>query len=234
MFAHALFSVAAAVTSKAAVPPPIKSVTRARSSSTMQYQQQGGYFEQQGYGQQQQQGYAHQGYGGQQAGPRVLLYGAQGVVGHDKHIYGREREDYTELPYIVNVGDETVLSRWNMMQPSSFVSRVQCIVQVAPDGTPYLYSCGKPATGCRQGRGAPWYWVEKGQALALATGSQICLDATNPEGAVFHVQVEGQPGVQGQQQGQLPYPWEQQVDPQSGQAYYYNPQTGQSQWEAPL
>ena len=101
MFAHALFSVAAAVTSKAAVPPPIKSVTRARSSSTMQYQQQGGYFEQQGYGQQQQQGYAHQGYGGQQAGPRVLLYGAQGVVGHDKHIYGREREDYTELPYIV-------------------------------------------------------------------------------------------------------------------------------------
>ena len=151
MFAHALFSVAAAVTSKAAVPPPIKSVTRARSSSTMQYQQQGGYFEQQGYGQQQQQGYAHQGYGGQQAGPRVLLYGAQGVVGHDKHIYGREREDYTELPYIVrslpsrppwplaastpppsalqvNVGDETVLSRWNMMQPSSFVSRVQCIV----------------------------------------------------------------------------------------------------------
>jgi len=101
----------------------------------MQYQQQGGYFEQQGYGQQQQQGYAHQGYGGQQAGPRVLLYGAQGVVGHDKHIYGREREDYTELPYIVNVGDETVLSRWNMMQPSSFVSRVQCIVQVAPDGT---------------------------------------------------------------------------------------------------
>ena len=68
----------------------------------MQYQQQGGYFEQQGYGQQpQQQGYAQQGYGGQQAGPRVLLYGAQGVVGHDKHIYGREREDYTELPYIV-------------------------------------------------------------------------------------------------------------------------------------
>jgi len=120
----------------------------------MQYQQQGGYFEQQGYGQQpQQQGYAQQGYGGQQAGPRVLLYGAQGVVGHDKHIYGREREDYTELPYIVNVGDETVLSRWNMMRPSSFVSRVQCIVQVAPDGTPYLYSCGKPATGCRQVEG---------------------------------------------------------------------------------
>jgi len=229
----------------------------------MQYQQQGGYFEQQGYGQQpQQQGYAQQGYGGQQAGPRVLLYGAQGVVGHDKHIYGREREDYTELPYIVNVGDETVLSRWNMMQPSSFVSRVQCIVQVAPDGTalpsaaagththtllflptveelsavgtPYLYSCGKPATGCRQGRGAPWYWVEKGQAQALATGSQICLDASDPEGAVFHVQVEGQPGVHGQQLGQLRYPWEQQVDPQSGQAYYYNPQTGQSQWEAPL
>ncbi|EOD05495.1 hypothetical protein EMIHUDRAFT_199288 [Emiliania huxleyi CCMP1516] len=160
----------------------------------MQYQQQGGYFEQQGYGQQpQQQGYAQQGYGGQQAGPRVLLYGAQGVVGHDKHIYGREREDYTELPYIVNVGDETVLSRWNMMRPSSFVSR---------------------------GRGAPWYWVEKGQAQALATGSQICLDASDPEGAVFH--------------GQLRYPWEQQVDPQSGQAYYYNPQTGQSQWEAPL
>ena len=140
----------------------------------MQYQQQGGYFEQQGYGQQpQQQGYAQQGYGGQQAGPRVLLYGAQGVVGHDKHIYGREREDYTELPYIVrslpsrppwplaastpppsalqvNVGDETVLSRWNMMQPSSFVSRVQCIVLDGKQGGGSKYTNYAALLACEQ------------------------------------------------------------------------------------
>ena len=47
----------------------------------------------------------------------------------------------------------------------------------------------------------------------------------------------GEGGVQqgGVQQGsyaQLPYPWEQLADPQ-GNVYYFNAQTGVSQWEPP-
>ena len=33
---------------------------------------------------------------------------------------------------------------------------------------------------------------------------------------------------------QLPYPWERLVDPSNGAAYYFQPQTGESQWEPPL
>lgn len=218
-----------------------------RSTARMQYggygQQQGGYGQQGGYAQQggygQQGGYAQQGGYDQQAGPQILLHGTQGVTGHNQHIFGREKANYMNLPYTVRVGDEHVLGRYNMMMPEIHVSRVQCIVQVAPDGTPYLYSCGKPATGCRQGPGAPWFWVQKGQSQALASGSQISLDVSNPEAAVFTCEIGNQGGAYGQQggqqqPGQLPYPWEQQVDQQSGQTYYYNPQTGQAQWEAPF
>jgi len=190
------------------------------------YNQQGGY-DQQG-------GYAQQGYN-QQGGSQVLLHGTQGVTGHDNHIYGRDKSNYMYLPYVVRVGDEHVLGRMNMMFPSSFVSRVQCIVQVGPDGTPYLYSCGKPATGFRQSPDAPWEALQKGKSTVLASGGQISLDYQNPDGAIFTCQIDGLGGAYGQQvQQQLPYPWEQQVDPSSGQTYYYNPQTGQSQWEPPL
>ena len=43
-------------------------------------------------------------------------------------------------------------------------------------------------------------------------------------------------GIGGAMGGQaaLPYGWISGVDQQSGQTYYYNEQTGQSQWEPPL
>eukprot|EP00966_Prymnesium_polylepis_P195616 4534024-Prymnesium_polylepis.1 len=60
------------------------------------------------------------------------------------------------------------------------------------------------------------------------------------EGSYAH-QGQGSHALQGQsshalqgQQSHLPYPWQQLFDPNSGAAYYSNPQTGESSWEPPL
>jgi hypothetical protein len=187
----------------------------------MQYGQQGGYaqqgYDQQGYGQQgyAQQGYAQQGYAQQgyvQQGA-WRLDGTQGVVAHSRHFpcVGETgpRPEYTYLPYNIAPGGEMVLSRWNMAQPSPSVSRVQAVVQVAPDGTATLHSGpyfggsqGKPPTGVRQGPGSPWYWLASGQSQVLSSGCQISLDQQNPEGAVFTCNMAdgmgGQPSSYGQ------------------------------------
>ena len=109
------------------------------------------------------------------------------------------------LPYTIAPGSEMVLSRWNMAQPSQYVSRVQAIVQVDPDGSATLYPQGKPPTGVRQGPGGQWYWLMTGQSQVLSPGCQISLDQKNPEGAVFTCQMAdgmgGQQGGYGQQQG---------------------------------
>ena len=72
----------------------------------------------------------------------------------------------------------------------------------------------------------------------------MSVDCNEPEAAVFTCQGEGAApqGQQGQQQRgggeprqggepQLPYPWERLVDPSNGAAYYFQLQTGESQWE---
>ena len=62
---------------------------------------------------------------------------------------------YWSMPYTLRNGDEQVLSRWNMMQESGYVSRMQCLVKILPDGTPMLTSIGKAPTLVRT-RGGPW------------------------------------------------------------------------------
>lgn len=168
-------------------------------------------YAQQGYEQQdyQQQGYAQQGY--IQQGWR--LDGNAGVVAHSRHFpcvgESNPRQEYMYLPYNILPGDEMVLSRWNMAQPSPYVSRVQAIVQVAPDGTATLHSGpyfggtqGKLPTGVREGPGSPWYWLASGQSQVLSPGWQISLDQQNPDGAVFTCNMAdgmgGQPGGYGQ------------------------------------
>jgi hypothetical protein len=203
-----------------------------RSVAKMQYgqqgyQQQGGYG-QQGYGQYAQQGYPQQGYQ-QQGYPQPGAPGTwrleafSGVVGHSRHIPGRERPEYLQLPYQIQLGGEMVLSRWNMANPSPYVSRMQCLVSVAPDGTATLSPTGKPATGVRQGPGAPWYWLYKGQSQVLSPGCQISLDEKNPEGAVFTCQLGdalqggyGQQGYGQQGYGQQGYDQQQGYGGQPG------------------
>ena len=174
--------------------------------------QQGGYGQQQGYGGSPQQGYGgqQQGYGGQQQG-----YGGQaawrihptvGVNGHNRFqafgpAYANAFQKYSNVPYVLGFENEFVLGRWNMMQPSPYVSRQQCIVNLLADGNAVLTCTGKPPTGIRT-RGGQWNPLYNGQQHYLSDGDQVSLDLQyNPEGAVFTFENAMQQGGYGQQQG---------------------------------
>jgi len=120
-----------------------------------------------------------------------------------------------ESVYAVRNGEEQILGRYDMLEPSLYVSRQQCIVQVAVDGTAVLVSTGKPWTLYRPGRepyvkdmgllvwagrdGRPWYGMRRSRPLgddigfsgtiALEDGDEISLDMRNPESAVFTIKL---------------------------------------------
>ena len=155
-----------------------------------------------------------------------------------------------DLPYKLSIGDEIVLSRWNMINQQLTVSRKQCLVKCLDDGTATLTSCGRGPTLFRgSSSGGHWVALQDGESLVLAESDQISLDCNDPDGAIFVVerQAQGesamrqgggqqggyaQQGRQLQAQPQLPYPWEKLVD-QNGAVYYSNPQTGEASWEPP-
>jgi len=179
------------------------------------------------------------------------------------------QKDYTYLPYTLRNGEQQVLSRWNMAQQQLTVSRKQCKIIVAADGTATLISKGRgptmvrsrPAEGWPE-RSEQWYryngpmWnaLYAEEQHVLADGDQVSLDCNDPEAAVFTCQVDyAQPeGYAQQQQGyvqqqqdfaqqqqayaqqELPAGWVMGIDEASGATYYYNQQTGQSQWEPQL
>jgi len=89
-----------------------------------------------------------------------------------------------------NPNPNQVLSRWNMQRPNLTVSREQCKVVVAADGTAALVSCGKGPTLWRPAKGpTPWYAVSRSETCTLADGDQISLDCNDPEAAVFTCEV---------------------------------------------
>ena len=169
----------------------------------------------QGYGNQQGQptysgvgGYRHsqaypdQQYAGQQGyGPvaQWRIDGFSGVMGMPQFRFP-EHPKYWSLPYILCNGEEQVLSRWNMMQQSDYVSRLQCMIKIEPDGTPTLVGLGKAPTLVRS-RGGQWQPVWRRQTHILADGDQVSIDYNNPEGAVFTCHDEMLQGGYGQQQG---------------------------------
>ena len=160
-------------------------------------QQAGGYGQQQsgqqagGYGQQ--QGGQQQGYGGQQGGG--------GGTGEPWRVVGMAgfTGSYTIRPL-----EQQSMGRYDMQIGSPYVSRMQCAIQVSADGSATLQSTGKRTTGWRQ-PGGYWSWIQKDQMVPLSSGDQVCLDQSNPEGAVFSCEQGGggqQQGGYGQQQGQ--------------------------------
>jgi hypothetical protein len=186
--------------------------------------QQGG--QQQGYGQQQggQQGYGgqqggQQGYGGQQgggggSGEPWRVVGVSGFTG-----------SYTIRPL-----EQQSMGRYDMQIGSPYVSRMQCAIQVSADGSAILQSIGKRTTGWRQ-PGGYWSWIQKDQMVPLTSGDQVCLDQSNPEGAVFACEQGGggqQQGGYGQQQGQQQSGYGQQQGGQQQQGGY-GQQQGQQQ-----
>jgi hypothetical protein len=133
------------------------------------------------------------------------------------------RSTKNALPYTLRSGDEQVLSRWNMVNQKLTVSRRQCTVRCHGDGVATLTSEGKGPTVWRENGGA-WIALQKGDRVTLSDGDSIGLDFNDPDAAVFVCQLEGAM--------QLPYPWERVADPNGG-AFYFNPQTGVSQWDPP-
>ena len=80
----------------------------------------------------------------------------------------------------LRVGEEETLGRFDMIEQSVYVSRAQCVVQVAADGTANLTSLGKPPTLVRAHDGEPWYGLEKDETHVLADGQEICLTGRAP------------------------------------------------------
>ena len=233
-----------------------------RSSVKMQYGgggyggqpvQQGYDGQQQGYGGQQ-QGYGaqQQGYGGQPE--KQQEYGVWYIFPRDG-ASSMLSNDYQVYP-----GNQQILGRYDMVDrygAKLTISREQCTVVVDQMGTATAYSTGKPPTGFRAGPHEPWQWMQRGESRVLSHGCKISLDAKSPEEAVYKFELGGMGGTQtgvvpgqqaggsggqqqggfgGQQQGgaqNLPAGWISGIDQASGQTYYYNQQTGQSQWEPP-
>lgn len=104
--------------------------------------------------------------------------------------------------FALRAGDEQVLGRADMEVPSNYVSRQQCVIQVAEDGSATLYSCGKAPTGHRS-PGRDWQNVQNGEFRMLTDGDQLSLNTNYPESAVFTFQSEVAPaqGGYGQQGG---------------------------------
>ena len=103
-----------------------------------------------------------------------------------------------EGAYSIGNGEQQALGRFDMPQtrgrPAYYVSRQQCLIQVAPDGEAMLTSIGKPPTGWRAGPGQPWRWISKkkngrpSEPIVLNSGAQISLNKYEKEGAVFTCQ----------------------------------------------
>ena len=135
--------------------------------------------------------------------------------------------------YNLRKHDVQVLSRYNMLKQSLFVSRKQCFVSCLADGTAALTSVGKGPTLWRE-RSGPWCMVQRGESLTLSDGDAISLDAKNPDGTVFTCEEKRvqQGGSSYHQQDGYSQREEQMVD-QHGAVYYYNSQTGEQQWDPP-
>ena len=94
--------------------------------------------------------------------------------------------------YVLGNGEEQILGRYDMAMENPYISRAQCLVRVAADGTASLDSLGKPPTAIRAPGGA-WHLLRRGETYKMADGDQLALDSKNPEGtfsAVFTVYLQ--------------------------------------------
>lgn len=89
--------------------------------------------------------------------------------------------------YAVRNGEEQILGRFDMAEQNPYISRMQCLVKVARDGTASLTSIGKPSTLCKMQNAARWRHLWKFEERALADGDEISLNFISPEGATYTI-----------------------------------------------
>jgi hypothetical protein len=146
--------------------------------------------------------------------------------------------------YNVEPGQHQALGRYDMIEyggavdiSGSFdaIDPAQCLAVVAEDGScVYVYAQGSQPTLWRTRPDEEWNWMQPGESVVLQSGHKVSLDCDYPDSAVYKFEKAGRFLVQ--EQGldlQLPPGWITGVDGATGQKYYYNEQTGQSQWDVP-
>ena len=96
--------------------------------------------------------------------------------------------------YEIRNGEEKTLGRYDMFDQNPFVSRLQCVIAVAADGSATCMSIGKPQTLVRAQNGAPWTPLVANEPHVLSSGEQIGLYSENPDGAFFTIMCEADTG----------------------------------------
>ena len=107
--------------------------------------------------------------------------------------------------YEVRNGERQVLGRWDMDCPNPYISRMQCTIDVSPDGTAAITSVGKPPSALRAPDGE-WYEIRPGESYVVYDGQEFSLDCLTPETAVFTIYImqdSSSPHYHGTQHGQL-------------------------------
>ena len=88
--------------------------------------------------------------------------------------------------YIVRNGEEQVLGRYDMVEQNPYVSRAQCLVRVAADGTASVLSIGKAQTFIVKGPRS-FLVLRKDQTHVLKHGEQIALRKDPRSGSMLAV-----------------------------------------------
>jgi hypothetical protein len=135
--------------------------------------------------------------------------------------------------YVLREGDTQVIGRSDMIKPNIYVSRAQCRIHVAADGTASVTSLGKAQTYVMKMSKKTSVNLAKDKPHVLNEGDQIALNIGANRG-IFTVYALQSAAAQSYGYSQLPPGWVTGIDEASGHTYYYNEHTGHSQWEPPL
>ena len=107
--------------------------------------------------------------------------------------------------YSVRNGEEQILGRFDMVEQSPYVSRMQCVVRVAADGTASVQSIGKAQTFIIKPGSTAWsrcsVILGKDETHALSDGEQIALNKDQINGVMHGLFTVYEASAYQQQQG---------------------------------
>jgi len=115
------------------------------------------------------------------------------------YIFPRDPGGSLYNDYMVPLGGEQVLGRYDLMDPANplganqplrpdqdSVAVEQCAVQIAQDGShAVMYALGHAPTGYRSGPDVPWTWINPGESVQMGHYWKISMDCNYPDEAVY-------------------------------------------------
>lgn len=165
--------------------------------------------------------------------PRTAVTPRVSSVNMMWHVFPRDGAGgMIKTDYWVERGQQQAVGRYDMVEYEGQKMEIapdQVVLFAAEDGSAmYVYAQGQQPTGWRTRPDEPWNWMQPGESVALYSGHKISLDCNYPESAVFKFEKSGEVGT-----GMLPAGWTTGYDESLQKQYYYNTQTGASQWDVP-